>query len=227
MRRVLVLGAASLGLVLAQACSGDDSNSSDGGSDGAVDATQDATKQDGSSNDGAQEASPGDAGDGSCPAAWTATPTVDPTIEVPDGGGTVKEHGAATGTQDYTCVASTNDAGATTYAWTFVGPEATLVDCSQNVFAHDAGSPEWQGTDQSFVIGKKIAAFTPDGGAGSIPWLILQAQSTSGSGLVGTTTYVQRLNTDGGNAPSTTCDGNNVGTTSKAPYSADYYFYGN
>jgi len=226
--RIALLGAASLGLLLAQACSGDDSNQNDGGSDGAVDATQDVNKQDGS-KDAAQDVSQSDGGDAGCAPSWTATPTADPSI-TPDAG-SVKVHGAASGTQDYTCEATTTDGGGTAYTWTFVGPEATLVDCSQNVFAHhfatDGGAPEWQATDQSYIIGKKVSGFTPDGGSGSIPWLLLQAQSTSGSGMIGTTTYVQRLNTDGGLAPSSTCDSQNVGTTSKTPYTADYYFYGN
>lgn len=225
--RLLLLGAASAGLLLAQACSGDDSNQNDAGNDASLDATQDVAKQD-AAKDAAQDVTTTDAGDGGCPSAWTATPTVDPSL-VPDAGGAVIVHGAATGTQDYTCESTTTDAG-TSYAWTFVGPEATLVDCSQVVIAHhfanDAGSPEWQATDQSFVVGKKLVGFTPDGGSGSVPWLLLQATATSGSGALGTTTFVQRLNTDGGLAPSATCDGNNVGTTSKTPYSADYYFYG-
>lgn len=224
--RTVVVCAASLGLLLAQACSGDDSNQADAGPDSAADATPDVSRQDGS-NDAAEDVAPSDGG---CPSSWTATPTASPAL-VPDGGGVVQVHGAASGTQDYTCEATTDDAGATTYAWTFIGPEATLVDCAQNVIAHhfanDAGAAEWQATDQSYVVAKKVAAFTPDGGAGSIPWLLLQAVSTSGTGTLGATTYVQRLATDGGAAPSATCDSQSVGVTSKTPYAADYYFYGN
>ena len=36
------------------------------------------------------------------------------------------------------------------------------------------------------------------------------------------TTFVQRLNTNGGAAPTTSCS---VGQTQLVPYTADYYFY--
>ncbi len=111
-------------------------------------------------------------------------------------------------------------------------PDATLADCNGVVvghhFASDGGAtaPEWQTADGTFVIGKKVAAFTPAGGASAIPWLLLQATSHGGTGAVSHVLYVQRLDTQGGIAPSSKCDSNNVGATEKAPYSADYYFYG-
>ncbi len=228
--RIVLLGAASLGLLLAQACSGDDSTQTDGGSDASLDTTQDVAKQDSSTNDAAQDSSTNDAGDAGCPSSWTVEPTVEPSLAIPDGGGGVLLHAAASGTQDYTCTATTTDAG-TTYAWLFIGPEADLHDCAQKLighhFANDAGSPEWQTTDQAFVVGKKLAAFTPDGGASSVPWLMLQSIANGGTSELGKTSYVQRLDTDGGIAPSATCDGQNAGTTMKEPYTADYWFYGN
>jgi Protein of unknown function (DUF3455) len=36
---------------------------------------------------------------------------------------------------------------------------------------------------------------------------------------------VQRLNTVGGNAPTTGCDATMANTQTRVPYSADYYFY--
>ena len=86
--------------------------------------------------------------------------------------------------------------------------------------------PEWQLLDGAYAVGRKVAAYTPDGGGASIPWLLLAVTSTGGNGAFSRTTYVQRLDTAGGNAPSTGCDQGATGTTQKVPYSADYYFYG-
>jgi hypothetical protein len=61
--------------------------------------------------------------------------------------------------------------------------------------------------------------------SGAVPWLLLQATSTSGSGVFTKVTYVQRLNTNGGKAPATGCDATSVSTETRVPYSGDYYFY--
>ena len=86
-------------------------------------------------------------------------------------------------------------------------------------FASEAGAaaPEWQTLDGTYAVGRKVLAYTPDGGSGSIPWLLLGATSTGGSGTLSGTTYVQRLNTAGGNAPCTGCDQGALGTIQKAP----------
>ena len=220
-------------LLLAQACSGDDSATA-----------VDAGKPDGSTADtGAvngsvpvnatapgNDAGLGDAGapDGTCTGAWVAAPTVDPSI-APEAG-TVLFHAAATGTQNYECE-QTADAGGV-YQWVFLGPEANLYDCNAALLgqhlASDAGptAPEWITVNDSYVIAKKLSQFVPDGGAGSVPWLLLQETSTGGTGIIAMTQQVNRLNTDGGNAPdAAACDVGNTGTVSKEPYSADYYFY--
>jgi hypothetical protein len=177
--------------------------------------------------------------DASCPVAWLAAPVVDPSIAVPDGGGSVILHAAASGTQDYTCTSGTIDAGGgadggQTFGWTFVGPEADLKDCNSAVIGHHqasdggAGFPEWiETSDGTFVVGQKVAAFTPDGGAASVPWLLLHAVSHGGTGTLSQAQYIQRVNTDGGIAPGqSTCDTSALGTTTKVPYTADYYFFG-
>jgi hypothetical protein len=193
---------------------GDAATNQDGGTDAEVDAEVDAGE-------------PDDASDGACPAAWFAAPEVDPSIAVPDGGGGVLIHASGDGTQDYVCKALANDAG---YAWTLVTPAATLSDCHGTVighhFASEAGAafPEWQTTDGTYVVGSKHAPF--DAGSASIPWLLLGAVDAGGSGTLSRTDYIQRLETDGGNAPATGCDGNNVGGTVNVPYTAEYFFYG-
>jgi hypothetical protein len=152
-------------------------------------------------------------------------PSVPPALQVPAGNVTHLV-GHATGTQNYACTA-----GATGNVWTFVGPQATLVGDNGHVLAmHFAvpGStppvPEWQANDGSSVVGHKVAGATVDPTA--IPWLLLSAASTStgpdGGDRLAATTYIQRLNTTGGLAPTTAC---NVGDTANVPYTADYYFY--
>jgi hypothetical protein len=162
---------------------------------------------------------------GGCPTTWYVAPVVDPSIAVPDGGGGVLLHAIGTGTQNYVCTPA-NDAG----AWVLQTPEATLSDCHAAVIGHHfaseagAGFPEWQTTDGTYVIGTKRAPFSPDGGAGSIPWLLIGAVDAGGTGTLSSTQYVQRLDTDGGLAPAGAC-ALDAGTV-KVPYTADYYFYG-
>jgi hypothetical protein len=233
--------------VFSQGCNGDDAAtgiSFDGGS-------TDATLADSSSPDSnlpAQDSST----DGGCPASWTIAPVTQPTIAVPDGGGGVLLHASGSGTQNYECTATAVDAGTPdagedaaaddagvldaapteTYAWTFVGPQATLSDCNATLighhFASEAGAsePEWQTTDGTYVIGKKIDSLTIDGG-NAIPWLLLEALSHGGgTGTLSEVSFVQRLNTTGGLAPSTACNSSNLGTVVMVPYTADYYFFG-
>jgi hypothetical protein len=244
-RRLIAVGAfsiATLGGFCLQACSGDDNALNVPGADASHDSsTQDTSTGDVSSPDSSPDSaadSGGDANDGGCPAAWMIEPTVDTTIAVPGDAGPLFLHAGAIGTQDYTCLAVVADAGAdggdagTTYVWTFVGPEADLHDCHAvkigSHLASDGGAtrPEWIEIAGDYVIGKKHSAFTPDGGAGSIPWLLVDTVSTGGTGPLTKTNNVQRLYTDGGNAPATGCDGTNVNATQKVPYVADYYFYG-
>ena len=56
-----------------------------------------------------------------------------------------------------------------------------------------------------------------------IPWLLLFAKTSDGPGIFADVSYVQRVNTAGGNAPSTA--GLNVGDEARVPYTAEYYFY--
>lgn len=161
-----------------------------------------------------------------CPTAWLDTPTVDAPIAVPPGNPRVVLHAAATGTQNYTCSPGA-DGGAP--AWSFIGPEATLSDCKGATlgkhFATDAGAPEWQLADGTYVVAHKVAA-SPKTGA--VPWLLLAADGHGASGPLTTARFVQRVNTTGGVAPDAPCDASSLGagrTVKKIPYTADYYFY--
>ncbi|HEX8794616.1 MAG TPA: DUF3455 domain-containing protein [Polyangiaceae bacterium] len=207
--------------------SGENDASQDTGNGGNDSSTQDSSSSDSGGRDSAGDVEMGDASDGGCPGSWTVAPMAPVSIEVPADGGGVLLHAAGAGTQNYTCTAGA-DGGV---SWVFVGPQANLADCNGNVigqhFASDggAGFPEWITTsDGTYVIGHKLAAYTPDGGSGSVPWLLLQAVGHGGgSGTLSQVAYIQRLDTDGGNAPGTGCD---AGDMVQVPYTADYWFYG-
>jgi hypothetical protein len=77
--------------------------------------------------------------------------------------------------------------------------------------------------DGSTVIGEVVAhEDSPD--ADAIPWLLLRAKSTVGSGVFSGVAFIQRLRTSGGKAPLTGCDAGYAGTEVRVAYSADYYF---
>jgi Protein of unknown function (DUF3455) len=158
-------------------------------------------------------------------------------IQVP-AGNTAFLEGHAVGTQNYICLPS--GAG---FAWTFFGPQATLFDDDdEQVITHflspnpdegDTPRATWQHSqDTSTVWAMAIASYSTPGfnARGDIPWLLLQvvgAQDgpTSGHTLT-VTTFIQRLNTSGGVAPSTGCTlSTHVGKKALVPYTADYFFY--
>ena len=56
----------------------------------------------------------------------------------------------------------------------------------------------------------------------AIPQLLLEATGNRGPGLLSTVTYIQRLNTTGGLAPTGTCTD---GTTASVRYTAVYTFW--
>ena len=128
----------------------------------------------------------------------------------------------AEGVQKYTCQSNGT--------WLFMDPEATLyktTGVSRPIGSHflnfASGRPVWQLNDGSSVEAARTAA--ADGGAGNIPWLLLQAVVTTegnGGDRLTSTTWVQRLNTSGGVAPAGTCTPSD---RIRVDYSADYFFW--
>lgn len=105
-------------------------------------------------------------------------------------------------------------------AWVFRAPEAELYTLlGWPAGTHYAG-PTWESTDGSTVKGARVAGVTVD--AASIPWLLLQANGHGGEGRMADVSYVQRLFTHGGNAPSGACE---LGATVDVAYTALYTFY--
>ena len=109
-------------------------------------------------------------------------------------------------------------------AWVFVAPDATLfadAGFHGQVGIHYAG-PTWESNSGSIVKASAlIPRCAPDPTA--IPWLLLQTTSTNGPGIFSSITYIQRVNTTGGLAPST--PGTMIDEAREVDYTAEYYFY--
>lgn len=145
-----------------------------------------------------------------------AIPGIPAAIKPPAGSKPIGAYVVASGTQNYTCVVP---AGATTGGYTGASvPEAQLVGTGGRI--HHFAGPSWQSLrDNSLVTAKKIAQ---NDKAGTIPELLLQVTSHSGSGILSNADYINRLYTSGGAAPSGSCTG---GQTVSVPYKAVYIFW--
>jgi hypothetical protein len=113
-------------------------------------------------------------------------------------------------------------------------------DTNPNEFAPTPlpfGSPTWRSSrDGSVVWAKAMTPSVASGSdascpnAGAVACLLLQSIGSktgpSGDGVMTQTTFIQRLNTNGGSAPTTGCSAStDVGKQTLMPYTADYYFF--
>lgn len=163
-------------------------------------------------------------------------PPMPANLEAPAGNKAYLE-GHAVGTQNYICLPSGSG-----FAWTLFGPQATLFDDDKQIMTHFLSpNPDESGTlratwqhsqDTSAVWAMAIASSTDPNfvAPGAIPWLLLQVVGTqdgpAGGDKLTATTFIQRLNTSGGIAPSTGCSlPTEVGKKAFVPYSTDYLFY--
>jgi hypothetical protein len=171
-------------------------------------------------------------------------PDMPDNIQVEEGNKAFLE-GRAIGTQNYICLPSGSG-----FAWTLFGPQATLFnDHDRQVITHflspnpspndplgsDTPRATWQHSrDTSTVWAFATPATTSTDPAfvapGAIPWLLLDVvgaqDGPTGGDKLSETTFIQRLNTSGGMAPSTGCaSAADVGKRVFVPYTADYFFY--
>ena len=131
----------------------------------------------------------------------------------PAAGSTLVFHVYANGVQIYRWTGT---------SWLLYGPDAVLSSDAAGksiVGTHYVG-PTWETSSGGKVIGSVIDRCTADPNA--VPWLSLAAQS-SGPGVLNGVTFIQRVNTVGGKAPST--GGTIVGQEIRVAYSAEYFFY--
>lgn len=176
-----------------------------------------------------------------------------PAAITPPAGNSAFLAGHAVGTQGYVCLPTGSGASWTVNT---ARPEATLFtnifgnavqiithflspDTNPNQFAPKPlpfGNATWQSSfDSSKVWGQTLQAIIAGSdascpNAGAIGCLLLQAigsqQGPAGGKIMTKTTYIQRLNTNGGSAPASGCSvPADVGKQALVPYSADYYFF--
>ena len=128
----------------------------------------------------------------------------------------------ATGVQIYECNASKDEP--TRFEWIFKAPEADLFDMAGNKIGKHYAGPTWESNDGSKVVGEvKSKDNGPDPNA--IPWLLLSAKSTSGTGVFSQVKSIQRVHTVGGRAPTETCSQAQAGKVTRVGYKASYNFY--
>jgi Protein of unknown function (DUF3455) len=139
-------------------------------------------------------------------------------------------------------------------AWTLFTPQATLFDDEGEQITTHFFSPNpfetntdpkvvtgrtiratWEHSRDTSTVWGKVIGTSSDAdfvNQGAIPWLLVQVKDvgvlagpTGGTKLTGTT-FIQRLNTFGGVAPSTGCSAStDIGAKAFVPYTADYFFY--
>jgi hypothetical protein len=127
-------------------------------------------------------------------------------------------HGYAEGVQIYTWNG---------VDWGNAVPRATLFDDDGNIVATHFGTPNgpaWRSNSGSEVVGK-LPPKRARVDLTAIEWLLLPANApfTHGPGIFEGTTFIHRVNTAGGLAPSVA--GSVIGQVAEVPYTADYFFY--
>jgi hypothetical protein len=144
----------------------------------------------------------------------------------------------AVGTQNYMCLSS-----GSAVEWKPVGPQATLFNedveqilthfLSPNPVAGGTPDATWQHSrDTSAVWARKIAESSDSAfvAPGAIAWLLLREfgsqEGPTGGDKLTPTTFIHRVNTTGGQAPSSGCSvAADVKNRTFVPYTADYFFY--
>jgi Protein of unknown function (DUF3455) len=185
-------------------------------------------------------------------AAQTAMPPSTPAAITPPAENSAFVVGHAFGTQGYVCLPTATGSTswtinparpeATLFTDVFGQPvqiitHFTSIDANPNGNAPNplplGGNATWQSSfDTSKVwataVGHIDAGSDPAScpNTGAIPCLLLQSignlKGPTGGKLLAKTSFVQRLNTKGGSAPTTACS---VGQTQLVPYTADYFFF--
>ena len=184
-------------------------------------------------------------------AIQTVTPPPTPAAITPPEGNSAFLVGHALGSQGYVCLPdgaggtswTINAARPEATLFTkFFGQDVQIITHFASINANPkegvsvplSGNATWQSSfDTSKVwakaIGTPVIAGTDPAScpnSGAIPCLLLQSvgnqQGPTGGSLLANVTFVQRLNTKGGAAPTTACT---VGQTQLQGYSADYFFY--
>jgi hypothetical protein len=140
------------------------------------------------------------------------------------------------GTQNYEC----QPAGTLGHvAWTLFTPQATLFNDLRDQLITHFSSPNpiegdnvrvtWQDSADTSRVWARATASDTDPPT-ELRWVRVDAVGTPAGpprgGALSRTTFIQRVNTEGGLAPATGCDHlNDAGRKAFVPYAADYVFY--
>ncbi len=155
-----------------------------------------------------------------------------PNVPVPDG---VSKFlvAQAKGVQIYQCKSVTAN-GTTSFSWTFQEPRADLVGDNGQLIEHSKG-PTWTfEADGSGVIrdlDQKVVSVDSPAPDRDIPWLLVPVEPAPGASndegdLLTGTTFIQRINTQGGTQPpAASCKAQTAGKVQEVPYKADYVFF--
>ena len=148
-------------------------------------------------------------------------------LKVP-AGASIITHVYAKGVQQYVCSQDSKDT--THYLWVFVAPKADLysdTDYHKLVGKHYLNAekkPTWKLKDESTISGLKLKSVKASDSL-SVPWLLLKAITPEGTGQATAITYIQRINTRGGNSPVIIGSPPRNGQLLEVPYTAEYLFY--
>ena len=177
---------------------------------------------------------------GAAPAAWAGAGT---TQEVPETLKVEEGHapflvGHAVGTQNYVCLPSEDGV-----KFKLFTPQATVFDgdgvemgthyFGPNPAEDGAIRAAWQDSNDTSTIWGKLMRKSADPelvAPDAIAWLLVEvvgeAEGPHGGKTMTGATYIQRVNTGGGKAPTTGCKSTqDIGASAFVPYTADYIFH--
>lgn len=110
------------------------------------------------------------------------------------------------------------------YIWQVQAPDAKLLDDQGEVVGKHYSGPIWEYHKGSQVLGRIIKKIDMNPSA-AIAWLLVEVVEHKGKGLLAGVSYIIRINTQGGLAPSSGCNANHLGSEKRVGYTADYIFY--
>jgi hypothetical protein len=150
--------------------------------------------------------------------------------------------GHAAGTQNYVCLPSGSSSSGV--AFSLFTPQATLFnDDDGQIITHffspnpdEDGRPiraTWEHSRDTSTVWAALDGLSDDRQfveEGAVAWLKLKVvgdeEGPTGGDKLTKTTFIQRLNTSGGLAPSIGCSSTaDIGNRAFVPYTADYFFY--
>ena len=143
-------------------------------------------------------------------------------IRVPAGHTVVLET-TGVGVLNYECRA--NVAATGMIGWTLVSPKADLIDRTGKTVGTYSGPPAtWTHMDGSTVVGTQVA-LSPVVGSNNIALQLSKGTSGMTAGALQNISYIQRINTKGGQDLSKSCTQADIGDKLTLPYQADYIFW--